>query len=199
MNLETSQATVVKYSQTYYWGLGFAFVFLMTGAMIPLAMSIFHVWTVSKSIMEGNWIGLLALFFLLFWGALLYGILWAVFNMVLSAPRCIFLSNEGVWIEALHRPNSYYLSWGDITEIHREVHASVTVHFYTGYKFYYLKQKYMLEESQRLINKKYRQTSKQLLTNRMKELSKPQFEQLLLTYYRRSKSSSIVFECQTIE
>ena len=199
MNLETSQATVVKYSQTYYWGLGFAFVFLMTGAMIPLAMSIFHVWTVSKSIMEGNWIGLLALFFLLFWGSLLYGILWAVFNMVLTAPKCIFLSNEGIRIETWHRPNSYCLLWGDITNIHREVHASVTLHFYTGYKFYYLKQKYMLEESQRLINKKYRQTSKQLLTNRMKEFSKPQFEQLLLTYYRRSKSSSIVFECQTIE
>ena len=199
MNLDTSQATVVEYSQAHYWGLGFGFVFLMSGAMIPLVMTIFHIWTVTQSIMKANWKGLLALCFLLFWGTFLYVMLWGVFTLVLTAPKRLFLTREGMWVETLHRPCSYCVLWDDVTEINKEAYASVTLHFYTGYKYYYLTETYKTNESQRLLNKKYRQTSKQLLTNRMKEFSKPQFEQLLHTYYKRGKSNRIVFECQTIE
>lgn len=185
MTLDMTQATVIEFSWTYYLGLCFGVVFLMACAVILAFMTAFHIWTVSISLIKGSAVVLLVLFFLLFWATLLFGCFWCFYKAILEAPQTLFLTTEGIWVQTLYRPLSYHFAWENVTAIGVEVYASVTLYFYTGSKYRYFKDHYEMREAQRYFYRKYQQTSKQMLNNRVKDYNKPQFEQLLKTYYRR--------------
>ncbi|UOO93278.1 hypothetical protein [Vitreoscilla stercoraria] len=185
MTLDTNEATVIEFSWTHYFCLCWAVVILIAFSAIPAYMTAFHVGTVWMALIHGSWAVLLALFFLVFWSVLLFGCFYCFYIGILAAPRYVFLNTEGICVQTLYRPLSYHLAWENVAAIQVEVYASVTLHFYTGSKYLYVKEQYPIGEKQRDVYRKYKQTSSQMLVNRVKDYSKPQFEQLLMTYYRR--------------